>query len=541
MTLESNRKAPPVKRKSAEVRPRDFLTPLEVESLRLAALDHSRNPLRDSALILLCYRHALGVNEIISLKWANIDLENRILKIFRERSAIESEHSLEDDEVSLLKLWKDKMPRSEHVFISERRGVLNERSVGAIVAQAGRNAGFEFSVNPSILRHSKGLQMARQGLESHTIQAYLGQKTLGRSRHYVQQGQQGQKLQAELETQFKTSPSLDIFDGGVLGSGKSKQDLLSGRALTLRVPLSTCNLGPGLDAIGLALNLYTYVTLSFDAGDLASTVGTNVQTGLVTLDGNFAKSSKGSDIGDLIYTLLQKLWKNDPGLLKRARLSLRCDLPLGSGLGTAGTAILGALWAAHVLQDSLPTRAQLLGECVSKEGHFETMAASLLGSMVVCGGAVNGARVVAQTIPWPEDWMVIMVVPPYTLTTPQSRQVVPQHVDLADAVSNIRNSTSMVAAVINRDPLAMNEVMKDALHEPARSSLIPELPSLKAELADAPIIGCVLSGGGPAVLILVQEIWKAKVLEQVRTWNRRQKNVCEIYDLCVDTQGMTVL
>jgi homoserine kinase len=537
MTLESNRKGPPVKRKSAEVRPREFLTPLEVESLRLAALDRSRNPLRDSALILLCYRHALGVNEIITLKWDNIDLENRILRIFRERSAIETEHGLEEDEVSLLQLWKEKMPRSEHVFISERRGVLNERTVGAIVAQAGRNAGFEFSVNPSILRHSKGLQMARQGLESHTIQAYLGQKTLGRSRHYVQQGQQGQKLQPELDARMQKSPTEQIIDSCLLGSGRSREDLLSGRALTLRVPLSTCNLGPGLDALGLALNLYTYVTLSFDFGDVLS----STEKRLVSLDGNFAKSSKGSDIGDLIYTLLQKLWKNDPGLLKRARLSLKCDLPLGCGVGTAGTAILGALWASHVLQDSLPTRTQLLSECVSTEGHVETMAASLLGSMVVCGGAVNGSRVVAQTIPWPEDWLVIMVVPPYTLITPRSRQVVPNHVNLADAVSNIRNSTSMVAAVINHDPLAMNEVMKDALHEPARSNLIPELPSLRAELADAPIIGCVLSGGGPAVLVLVQKIWKDKVLDQVRRWNQRQKSACEIYDLCVDTQGMTVL
>jgi len=206
---------------------------------------------------------------------------------------------------------------------------------------------------------------------------------------------------------------------------------------------------------------------------------------------------------------------------------------------------LGAVWAVHMLQGNLLSKAQLLSESCSVEGHLESMAASLLGSFVVCGGGVNGARsverIVAQTIAWPEDWIPIAVVPSYTLTTPMSRRVLGARVDLNDAIINIRNSSSMVAAVVNSDAVAMREVLKDHLHEQPRANLVPALNSLRSELSDAPIIGCVLSGGGPSLLVLTQKPHKEEVLQRIRQWESSQARRSAIFDLQVDDQGMTVI
>ncbi|MDQ5933958.1 MAG: homoserine kinase [Cyanobacteriota bacterium erpe_2018_sw_21hr_WHONDRS-SW48-000092_B_bin.40] len=531
MDSKSEKNVPPIKRKSSDVRPREYLTPSEVDSLGRAALLSQRNPLRDSALILLCYRHALGVRELIGLKWQDFDFDKKTLTLLRERSSLKTEHLLEADEIALLQSLRKKLPGSDLVFCSERKSALNERSISAIVSQAGRKANIAFPVNPSMLRHSKGHQLAQQGYESETIQAYLGQKTGARSRQYVQDGKA-----AAISRNIALACSDDV---SAATSKIWRQQLQQGKSLTLRVPLSSCNLGPGLDTIGLALNLYVYVTLRL-AED--SNVG---QSQLITLKGEITKQSKGSDIGDLIYTLLKKLWKSDQNLLGKVRLSITSDIPLGSGMGTAGAAILGAVWAVHMLQGNLLSKAQLLSESCSVEGHLESMAASLLGSFVVCGGGLNGARgaerIVAQTIAWPEDWIQIAVVPSYTLTTPMSRRVLGTRVDLNDAIMNIRNSSSMVAAVVNSDAVAMREVLKDHLHEQPRANLVPALNSLRSELSDAPIIGCVLSGGGPSLMVLTQRQHKDEVLERIRSWETSQARRSSIFDLQVDDQGMTVI
>lgn len=522
----SDKKAPPIKRKSADVRPREYLTVEEVDALGEAALT-SRNALRDSLLVLLCYRHALAVRELIALKWENFDWERKTLSLIRDRSAMRTEHLLGDDEILLLGSLREKNPGSKLVFTSERKTALDARSIGAIVSQAGRKAGLPFSVNPSLLRHSKGLQLAQQGYESETIRAYLGQKTSGRSRQYVQLGR---------SVEMEQEPGQACADDVSVGKIKSwRNNLLAGKALTLRIPLSTCNLGPGLDALGLALNLYTHVSLRLV--DDSAAFG----SGLVSVQGDFSRKSAGADIGDLIYTILNKVWKSDRGLLNRMRLAVHCDLPLGCGLGTAGTAILGAVWAAHMAQDDLPSKADLLAECCSTEGHLETMAASLLGSLVVCSGGSGGERILAQPLHWPSDWLAIAVVPPYTLTSKQSRRLLPAKVALSDAIANIRNTASVVTAVVNSDAQAMKEALRDRLHERARADIVPELAALKKLLEDAPVLGCVLSGGGPSVLILVQELHKEPVLERLQHWNLGQDSRYSILDLRVDSQGMTVI
>jgi homoserine kinase len=310
--------------------------------------------------------------------------------------------------------------------------------------------------------------------------------------------------------------------------------LKHGRKITIQIPGCTSNLGPGLDCVGLALKIYS--RMSFFVLDK-----NDPRIPLINFKGSIAKSSLAQDQGKLTYTLLSRLWKQDNELLQRVRILVESELPLGVGLGSSATAILGALWASNVLQDRVPTEEGLLAEAAAIEGHLEALAACLLGDFVISGRGSDGKKVLTQKLHWPEQWHVLLVSPSYSLNTKMSREVLPKQVKLEDALHNVQKVAQLVAAISRADDEALKEAFNDRLHEPYRCQLVPELNKLKRELIYEPILGCVLSGAGSSVAIFVHERHKAVVLERLEHWARGEQKLPKILDLRVDRQGIQQL
>lgn len=308
--------------------------------------------------------------------------------------------------------------------------------------------------------------------------------------------------------------------------------ITSGKKVTLVVPGSTCNLGPGLDCIGLALNIYSRMTFQvLEESEKA-------EMPYIQLKGGIAKRSDPEDQGNLIYHLLKEIWEHNNDLLGRLRIAVTSDIPLGCGLGSSSAAIVGAIWASNVLEDRIPTATQLLADGCELEGHPETLAASLYGNMVVCAPSVGGRRIVTQRIEWPEDWHVIAVVPEYTLNTNDMRAVLPKHVKYEDAVFNAQRTALLVAAVSRADESAMQEALHDKLHEKYRMPLVPELEDLRRELVNEPILGCVLSGAGSSTCVFVHSKNKDKVVRKLNHWAAAQEKSHRILNLQVSKEGM---
>jgi homoserine kinase len=306
------------------------------------------------------------------------------------------------------------------------------------------------------------------------------------------------------------------------------------RRLTVKVPGSTANIGPGFDSLGLAFQLYC--TLDFD---LLQENDRNIP--LITLKGKGVDHGLPKDQSNLIYTVLSNLWQNDPHLLSRIRITIESDIPLGKGLGSSAAAIMGAVWAAHALvEESIPDNSALLQKATELEGHSDNVAASLLGGLVICARSNNTRKIVTQKLTWPQEWKTLVVVPHYVLSTKRARAVLPKTIQREDAIHNVQRVALLAAAVVNKDEEAMHEALHDRLHEPYRLQLCPELSAVRRVVSDLPVIGTTLSGAGSSVMVTVHQRHKAAALEALQTWAATQTQPCDVLDLQVEPKGLSV-
>jgi homoserine kinase len=298
----------------------------------------------------------------------------------------------------------------------------------------------------------------------------------------------------------------------------------------VRIPGSTSNLGPGFDALGLALDLHT--TLTFDL--LAQGAP---DSALITLHGDTVRALP-ADASNLVYKILGDQWQDSPELLSRVRITIESDIPLSRGLGSSAAATLGTIWAAWALKEMPLNGDELLRRATAYEGHPDNVAASLFGGLVVCARAGGNGKIVVKKLSWPEEWSTLVVVPPYPLSTHAARSVLPKTVPLADAVANIQNVSLLVSAVATKDESALRTALHDRLHEPYRLHLVPELSSLRAQLRQLPALGCVLSGAGSSVLVVTANRHKEQILEFLEAWRVRTAPEARVLDLRIAKTGI---
>lgn len=177
---------PPTKRSNLEKRSREYLTISEVNKLIKTAKSLGRHGERDSLMILVMYRHALRVSELVDLCWDQMDLNRGRMHVNRLKNGDSSVHYLEGDEIRALRKLRRDYPETEFVFESERKGPLTPNAIHKVVARAGIEAELELTVHPHMLRHGKGYQLASEGVDTRAIQAYLGHKNIQHTVLYTQ-------------------------------------------------------------------------------------------------------------------------------------------------------------------------------------------------------------------------------------------------------------------------------------------------------------------------------------------------------------------
>ena len=165
---------PPIRQPNSQLRTREYLTSQEINKLRKAARGIGRHGNRDDTLILIMFRHGLRVGEVVTLRWEQVDLKQGILHVKRLKNGIPSTHPIRGVELRALRALQRDYSDTPYVFMSEHKSPLTSRTVRHIVARAGEEAGFAFSLHPHMLRHSTGFYLASQGHDTRAIQCYLG-------------------------------------------------------------------------------------------------------------------------------------------------------------------------------------------------------------------------------------------------------------------------------------------------------------------------------------------------------------------------------
>lgn len=257
----------------------------------------------------------------------------------------------------------------------------------------------------------------------------------------------------------------------------------------VRVPATSANLGPGFDALGLALTLYNEVEAREADGITVQVEGQGAGSLPTTGDNVVVRGVR------LAYEAAGRAFKG---------VALRCvnRVPTARGLGSSAAAWVGGLVAGNALCGGPLSREALLALATRAEGHPDNVAAALLGGLTVSCVAADGT-VTAVPLPVPDRITWVALVPETTSSTAEARAVLPASVPRADAVFNVQRVALLLAALQRGRLDVLGAALDDRLHQPYRLALFPWMPSVVEAARGAGALGCVLSGAGPALLAVV--------------------------------------
>jgi homoserine kinase len=291
----------------------------------------------------------------------------------------------------------------------------------------------------------------------------------------------------------------------------------------VRVPASSANLGPGFDALGLALELHNEI-------EVAESDGITV-----------AIEGEGAD----------RLAPNERNVIARAvrmaheaagrpfhGCAIACvnRIPLARGLGSSAAAWVGGLIAGNALLGSPLDADAILGLAARAEGHPDNVAAALLGGLTVAYGGSSGAR--ALSLPVPDRLRWVVLVPDVSMSTAEARAVLPQSVRRADAVFNVQRVALLLASLQAGRTDLLPSALEDRLHEPHRRRLFPWMEDVAAAAREAGALGCVLSGAGPSLLAVAEGDAEAKTIGRAMEEALGHAGVAGgARSLAVDTRG----
>jgi homoserine kinase len=245
------------------------------------------------------------------------------------------------------------------------------------------------------------------------------------------------------------------------------------------------NLGPGFDALAVAVRLYLRVTVRRVLVGVRNELRCSFAG--ITLEGeNYVSRS--------VEVLARREGLDYPAL----DLEVESDIPMQGGLGSSGAAIVAGL----LLFEQLAGRRtrDLLAEATRLEGHPDNVAASLLGGLTSACTTEDG-RVVAVSTQWPAAVWLVAVTPEVRVKTTEARRVLPETLTRADAVFNLQRVALLLSAIHARRTDLLRDALADRWHQPYRAPLVPGLTEALA-LRLPSLLGVCLSGSGPTVVAL---------------------------------------
>lgn len=301
--------------------------------------------------------------------------------------------------------------------------------------------------------------------------------------------------------------------------------------VSVKVPASSANLGPGFDCLGLALPIYNTITIE-------ETVlpGTGIEINLISEEESIDEmvfDSIPKDENNIVYKAVEMLYNSIGQEPSELRINIQSQIPITRGLGSSSSIVVGGLLAANKLLGNPADEAALLAIATEVEGHPDNVAPAILGGVVLASQEEDG-MISYYKLKWPEEWDITVCIPDFELSTEIARSVLPKEVPMQDAIFNARHLAMLVQAINTADAKLMKKALKDKIHQPYREKLVPGMKDImEAFKHEDGVLGCVLSGAGPSMLVISHKYDVDKIKSTV-------KDIWEAQNIKVDVRTMGV-
>lgn len=308
--------------------------------------------------------------------------------------------------------------------------------------------------------------------------------------------------------------------------------------VSVKVPASSANIGPGFDCLGMALPIYNTITIE-------ETVmpGTGIEINMMseeeTID-EMVFDDIPRDENNLVYKAVEMLYNSIGQEPSELKINIQTGIPITRGLGSSSSIVVGGLLAANKLLGNPADETALLAIATEVEGHPDNVAPAILGGVVLATQEDDGLVSYCK-LDWPEEWDITVCIPDFQLSTEIARSILPKEVPLQDAIFNSKHLAMLIQAINTKDSKLMKVALKDRLHQPYREKLVPGM----REIMDAfkhedDVLGVVLSGAGPSILVISYKYDLDKIKSMVKDIWEAQNIKSDIRTLKVEEQGAIV-
>lgn len=272
--------------------------------------------------------------------------------------------------------------------------------------------------------------------------------------------------------------------------------------ITVKIPATTANMGPGFDCFGIALSIYNKITLEElvypDKG-----VQVNIYT--EENENDISLLTIPTDESNIVYKAIELLYNYVGQTPPALKINIEANIPIAKGLGSSASVIVGGLLAANKLLGNPADEAALLSIANEVEGHPDNITPAFIGGFNFSSAEEDGS-ILYKKIDWPENWEFVLCIPDYELATQISRSVLPEKISIKDAVFNLKRSAMFIEALHKKDTELMKYALDDRIHQLYRSKLITGFDQIKQMLSETHnILGTVISGAGPSLLIIYEK------------------------------------
>jgi homoserine kinase len=298
--------------------------------------------------------------------------------------------------------------------------------------------------------------------------------------------------------------------------------------VTVQVPATTANLGPGFDCLGVALTLHNRFQFTQQEAS-ASPVEIKV---------NGEEANRVTTTSDsLIYRAFAHFYEHFGQSAPPVKIDIDLGVPLSRGLGSSATAIVGGLWAANALAGTPLENRDLLKLAIALEGHPDNIVPAFLG----------GCRLAVPTekdwqiceIPWFEELIPVVAIPNFELSTQQARSVLPSQFSREVAIFNASHLGLLLRAIETGRGDWLRLGMQDQLHQPYRQQLITGYREVEAAALSAGAYGVAISGAGPTLLAIASIADAPTVAKEMQTAWAKAGITARVEALEVNKTGTT--